>query len=421
MTTQEILTQAKEAKTALLLAGCERRNTALMKMADALLKPEHSARILSENAKDLEDAKGTIPDVMLDRLLLTQERIQGMADGIREVAALEDPVGKILAEVKRPNGLIIRKTAVPMGVVAIIYESRPNVTSDAAALAIKSGNVCVLRGGKEAWRTCHAIVEAMQIGLEEAGMPRLAVNLIEDTSRVSANELMTAEGYVDLLIPRGGKGLIRSCVEHATVPCIQTGTGICHIYVDKAADLEMAVRIINNAKTSRPSVCNAQEVCLVHEDVAEKFLPILKQELCKKRAEEGKQPVELRLDSAAASIIEGTPAGEADFDTEFLDYILSVKIVDSVEEAIEHINAHSTGHSEAIITSDEKAAGQFTAAVDSAAVYVNASTRFTDGGVFGLGCEMGISTQKLHARGPMGLAELCTYKYVVSGDGQIRE
>ena len=415
MTTQEILTQAKEAKTALLLAGCERRNTALMKMADALLKPEHSVRILSE------DAKGTIPDVMLDRLLLTQERIQGMADGIREVAALADPVGKILAEVKRPNGLIIRKTAVPMGVVAIIYESRPNVTSDAAALAIKSGNVCVLRGGKEAWRTCHAIVEAMQIGLEEAGMPRLAVNLIEDTSRVSANELMTAEGYVDLLIPRGGKGLIRSCVEHATVPCIQTGTGICHIYVDNAADLEMAVRIINNAKTSRPSVCNAQEVCLVHEDVAEKFLPMLKQELCKKRAEEGKQPVELRLDSAAASIIEGTPAGEADFDTEFLDYILSVKIVDSVEEAIEHINAHSTGHSEAIITSDEKAAGQFTAAVDSAAVYVNASTRFTDGGVFGLGCEMGISTQKLHARGPMGLAELCTYKYVVSGDGQIRE
>ena len=421
MTTQEILTQAKEAKTALLLAGCERRNTALMKMADALLKPEHSVRILSENAKDLEDAKGTIPDVMLDRLLLTQERIQGMADGIREVAALADPVGKILAEVKRPNGLIIRKTAVPMGVVAIIYESRPNVTSDAAALAIKSGNVCVLRGGKEAWRTCHAIVEAMQIGLEEAFMPRTAVNLIEDTTRVSANELMTAEGYVDLLIPRGGKGLIRSCVEHATVPCIQTGTGICHIYVDNAADLEMAVRIINNAKTSRPSVCNAQEVCLVHEDVAEKFLPMLKQELCKKRAEEGKQPVELRLDSAAASIIEGTPAGEADFDTEFLDYILSVKIVDSVEEAIEHINAHSTGHSEAIITSDEKAAGQFTAAVDSAAVYVNASTRFTDGGVFGLGCEMGISTQKLHARGPMGLAELCTYKYVVSGDGQIRE
>ena len=421
MTTQEILTQAKEAKTALLLAGCERRNTALMKMADALLKPEHSVRILSENAKDLEDAKGTIPDVMLDRLLLTQERIQGMADGIREVAALADPVGKILAEVKRPNGLIIRKTAVPMGVVAIIYESRPNVTSDAAALAIKSGNVCVLRGGKEAWRTCHAIVEAMQAGLIEAGMPRTAINLIEDTTRVSANELMTAEGYVDLLIPRGGKGLIRSCVEHATVPCIQTGTGICHIYVDNAADLEMAVRIINNAKTSRPSVCNAQEVCLVHEDVAEKFLPMLKQELCKKRAEEGKQPVELRLDSAAASIIEGTPAGEADFDTEFLDYILSVKIVDSVEEAIEHINAHSTGHSEAIITSDEKAAGQFTAAVDSAAVYVNASTRFTDGGVFGLGCEMGISTQKLHARGPMGLAELCTYKYVVSGDGQIRE
>lgn len=420
MTTQEILIQAKEAKTALLMADAKRRNTALMKMADSLLKPDHTARILAENERDLEAAKGNISDVMLDRLLLTKERIQGMADGIREVAVLEDPAGKVLSEVKRPNGLIIRKTAVPMGVVAIIYESRPNVTSDAAALAIKSGNACVLRSGKEAWRTCHAIVEAMQIGLEEAGMPRTAVNLIEDTSRVSANELMTAEGYVDLLIPRGGRGLIRSCVEHATVPCIQTGTGICHIYVDQAADLEMAVNIINNAKTSRPSVCNAQEVCLVHEAVAEQFLPMLRRQLCELRLEEGKQPVELRLDEEAAALIEGTPAKETDFDTEFLDYILSVKVVDSVEEAIEHINAHSTGHSEAIITADENAAQRFTAAVDSAAVYVNASTRFTDGGVFGLGCEMGISTQKLHARGPMGLAELCTYKYVITGDGQTR-
>lgn len=421
MTTQEILIQAKEAKTALMLADAGRKNTALLKMADALVHPENTARILEANKSDLEAAKGTISDVMLDRLMLNEKRIEGMAEGIREAAKLEDPVGRVLSEVVRPNGMTIRKTAVPMGVIAIIYESRPNVTSDAAALAIKSGNVCVLRGGKEAWRTCHAIVQVMQTGLEEAGMPRTAVNLIEDTTRVSANELMTAEGFVDLLIPRGGKGLIRSCVEHATVPCIQTGTGICHVYVDRAADLAMAVRIIENAKTSRPSVCNAQEVCLVHKDIASEFLPMLREALCKKRQEEGRQPVELRLDEAAAAFIEGTPAGEADFDTEFLDYILGVKLVDSVEEAIEHINLHSTGHSEAIVTADQKAAEQFTAAVDSAAVYVNVSTRFTDGGEFGLGCEMGISTQKLHARGPMGLAELCTYKYVICGDGQIRE
>lgn len=421
MTTQEILIQAKEAKTALMLADAGRKNTALLKMADALVHPENTARILEANKSDLEAAKGTISDVMLDRLMLNEKRIEGMAEGIREVAKLEDPVGRVLSELVRPNGMTIRKTAVPMGVIAIIYESRPNVTSDAAALAIKSGNVCVLRGGKEAWRTCHAIVQVMQAGLEEAGMPRTAVNLIEDTTRVSANELMTAEGFIDLLIPRGGKGLIRSCVEHATVPCIQTGTGICHVYVDRAADLAMAVRIIENAKTSRPSVCNAQEVCLVHKDIASEFLPMLREALCKKRQEEGRQPVELRLDEAAAAFIEGTPAGEADFDTEFLDYILGVKLVDSVEEAIEHINLHSTGHSEAIVTADQKAAEQFTAAVDSAAVYVNVSTRFTDGGEFGLGCEMGISTQKLHARGPMGLAELCTYKYVICGDGQIRE
>ncbi len=421
MTTQEILIQAKEAKTALMLADAERKNMALHKMADALVKQEHAARILEANKRDLEAAKGTIPDVMLDRLMLDEKRVADMADGIREVAKLEDPVGKVLSEIVRPNGMTIRKTAVPMGVIAIIYESRPNVTSDAAALALKSGNVCVLRGGKEAWRTCHAIVEAMQIGLEEAFMPRTAVNLIEDTTRVSANELMTAEGFIDLLIPRGGKGLIRSCVEHATVPCIQTGTGICHVYVDRAADLLMAIQIVENAKTSRPSVCNAQEVCLVHWEVAAQFLPMLQDTLCEKRQKEGNQPVELRLDPEAAKIIAGTPAGEADFDTEFLDYILGVKIVDSVEEAIEHINLHSTGHSEAIVTTDQKAAEQFTAAVDSAAVYVNVSTRFTDGGQFGLGCEMGISTQKLHARGPMGLAELCTYKYVVCGDGQIRQ
>lgn len=420
MTTQEILIQAKEAKTALALADAARKNTALQKMADALLKPENMAVILEANQRDTDSAKGTISDVMLDRLMLTKQRIAEMADGIREVVRLEDPAGTVLSETVRPNGLVIRKTRVPMGVIAIIYESRPNVTSDAAALALKSGNVCVLRSGKEAWRTCHAIVQALQTGLEEAGIPRTAINLIEDTTRVSANELMTAEGFIDLLIPRGGRGLIRSCVEHATVPCIQTGTGICHVYVDKSADLSMALKIVENAKTSRPSVCNAQEVCLVHKDIAAEFLPKLKEILCENRAASGKQPVELRLDTEAAQVIDGTPAKETDFDTEFLDYILGIRIVDSVEEAAEHINQHSTGHSESIVTSDAKAAEQFTAAVDSAAVYVNASTRFTDGGVFGLGCEMGISTQKLHARGPMGLAELCTYKYVIQGNGQIR-
>lgn len=420
MTTQEILKQAKEAKTTLMLAAAADRNNALVKMAEALIKPEHTGKILEANRLDLEAAKGVISDVMLDRLLLNTERIQAMADGILEVGQLEDPVGKVISETVRPNGMIIRKTAVPMGLIAIIYESRPNVTSDAAALAIKSGNACVLRGGREAWRTCYAIVEAMRTGLAAAGLPEASVSLIEDTTRESAKELMTAEGYVDLLIPRGGKGLIRTCVEQATVPCIQTGTGICHIYVDRAADLEMAVRIVSNAKTSRPSVCNAAEVCLVHREIAGSFLPMLRQELCDRRMEAGLPPVELRLDGKAASVIPGTPAGEEDFDTEFLDYIMAVKVTDSLEEAAAHINAHSTGHSEAVVTEDTEAAARFTAAVDSAAVYVNVSTRFTDGGEFGLGCEMGISTQKLHARGPMGLAELCTYKYIIEGNGQIR-
>ena len=420
MTTQEILKQAKEAKTTLMLAAAADRNNALVKMAEALIKPEHTGKILEANRLDLEAAKGVISDVMLDRLLLNTERIQAMADGILEVVQLEDPVGKVISETVRPNGMIIRKTAVPMGLIAIIYESRPNVTSDAAALAIKSGNACVLRGGREAWRTCYAIVEAMRTGLAAAGLPEASVSLIEDTTRESAKELMTAEGYVDLLIPRGGKGLIRTCVEQATVPCIQTGTGICHIYVDRAADLEMAVRIVSNAKTSRPSVCNAAEVCLVHREIAGSFLPMLRQELCDRRMEAGLPPVELRLDGKAASVIPGTPAGEEDFDTEFLDYIMAVKVTDSLEEAAAHINAHSTGHSEAVVTEDTEAAARFTAAVDSAAVYVNVSTRFTDGGEFGLGCEMGSTTQKLHARGPMGLAELCTYKYIIEGNGQIR-
>ncbi|MCD7821471.1 MAG: glutamate-5-semialdehyde dehydrogenase [Clostridiales bacterium] len=415
MTTLELLQAAQAAKPAVNAADTETKNRALSAMADALEAAEED--ILAANRLDLEAAKGSISPVMLDRLALSPARIRDMAKGIREVVQLPDPVGQVLTEVKRPNGLVIRRTAVPMGVIAIIYESRPNVTSDAAALALKSGNVCVLRGGKEAHRSAAAIVDAMRVGLRAAGLPETAVSLVEDTSRASSTELMTAVGLVDLLIPRGGKGLISACVANAKVPCIQTGTGICHVYVDAAADLEMALNIIENAKTSRPSVCNAEEVCVVHSAVAEHFLPLLKKRLVDDRPED---PVELRLDERAQAIIPGVPAGENDFDTEFLDYILAVKVVDSVEEAIAHISAHSTGHSDAIITADPQAAARFTAGVDSAAVYVNASTRFTDGGEFGLGCEMGISTQKLHARGPLGLGELCTYKYIIQGDGQIR-
>ena len=420
MTTQEILTAAKGAKQAVALADSAARSHALQAMADALCTPGHQAAILAANAEDLDAARGHISDVMLDRLALTPERIAAMAKGIREVAALPDPVGAVLNRVERPNGLVIEKTAVPMGVIAIIYESRPNVTSDAAALAIKSGNACILRCGKEAWRSAHAIVEALRQGLREAALPEAAVCLIEDTTHASANALMTAVGYVDLLIPRGGAGLIRACVENAKVPCIQTGTGICHIFVDDSADQQKALDIIENAKASRPSVCNAEEVCLVHSGIAAQFLPKLAQRLGPDRTAKGLHPVELRLDERAAALIPGTPAGPRDFDTEFLDYILAVKVVDSVEEAIAHISAHSTGHSEAILTQDAAHAARFTAAVDSAAVYVNCSTRFTDGGEFGLGCEMGISTQKLHARGPMGLAELCSYKYIIHGNGQIR-
>ena len=420
MTTQQILEAARSAKGALALASNAARNTALLSMADALCEAQNQAAILAANAEDMAAAKGHISDVMLDRLALTKQRIEAMAQGIREVAALPDPVGKVLRRVERPNGLVIEKTAVPMGVIAIIYESRPNVTSDAAALAIKSGNACILRCGKEAWRSANAIVNALRQGLQEAGLPENAVCLIEDTTHASANALMTAVGYVDLLIPRGGAGLIRACVENAKVPCIQTGTGICHVYVDDTADLDKALDIIENAKASRPSVCNAEEVCLVHSAIAAEFLPRLAQRLGPDRAARGLHPVELRLDARAAALIPGTPAGPKDFDTEFLDYILAVKVVDSVEDAIGHIAEHSTGHSEAILTRTPAHADLFTAAVDSAAVYVNCSTRFTDGGEFGLGCEMGISTQKLHARGPMGLEELCSYKYVIHGNGQIR-
>ena len=420
MTTQEILEAARAAKTVVALASSETRTHALWAMSDWLCHPENMEAILAANAEDMAAAKGHISDVMLDRLALTEERIGAMARGILEVAALPDPVGAVLRKIVRPNGLLIEKTSVPMGVIAIIYESRPNVTSDAAALALKAGSACVLRCGRDAWASCHTIVNALRCGLARAGLPESAVSLIEDTTHASANELMTANGLVDLLIPRGGAGLIRACVENATVPCIQTGTGICHVYVDKAADLNMAVDIIENAKTSRPSVCNAEEVCLVHKDVAAGFLPLLKARLVDARAAAGLVPVDLRLDERAAAIIPGTPAGEQDFDTEFLNYILAIAVVDDVDAAIAHIARHSTHHSEAIITADDTAADRFTTCVDSAAVYVNASTRFTDGGEFGLGCEMGISTQKLHARGPMGLAELCSYKYIIHGSGQTR-
>ena len=383
MTTHEILLAAQAAKLPLALADTDTKNAALEAMAVALV--ENSDAILAANKQDLAAARGRISDVMLDRLALTPARLAAMAKGMREVAALPDPVGAVLRKIVRPNGLLIEETSVPMGVIAIIYESRPNVTSDAAALALKAGSACVLRCGRDAWASCHAIVNALRCGLARAGLPESAVSLIEDTTHASANELMTANGLVDLLIPRGGAGLIRACVEN-----------------------------------SRPSVCNAEEVCLVHKDVAAGFLPLLKARLVDARAAAGLVPVDLRLDERAAAIIPGTPAGEQDFDTEFLNYILAIAVVDDVDAAIAHIARHSTHHSEAIITADDTAADRFTTCVDSAAVYVNASTRFTDGGEFGLGCEMGISTQKLHARGPMGLAELCSYKYIIHGSGQTR-
>ena len=407
---KELLEQAKAAKPRVAALGTEEKNRGLLAMADSL--EAHAGEILKANAEDLTQAQGKISDVMLDRLRLTEGRIQAMAQGIRQVAALPDPVGLLLDSHTRPDGLKIDKVSVPMGVIAIIYESRPNVTSDAAALTLKSGNVCVLRGGKEAIRSATAIVDALRAGLRQADIPENAVNLVQDTSRDSATALMTADGYVDLLIPRGGAGLISACVRTATVPCIATGTGICHVYVEKTADQDMALNIIENAKTSRPSVCNAEEVLLVDRAIAPEFLPKLYGRIGAK--------VELRLDGEAAKYIPGVPAGERDFDTEFLDYILAVKCVENVREAVSHIAAHSTGHSEAIVTQNGEAERYFTTNVDSAAVYVNASTRFTDGGEFGLGCEMGISTQKLHARGPMGLRELTTYKYIIHGKGQVR-
>ena len=418
MTTLDILKKTRAARSSLAALDETAKNRILLAMAEALMAAEDD--ILAENDADMTAARGHINDVMLDRLRLDHDRLAGMAEGVRAIAALPDHTGRVLSEVRRPNGLVVRKVQVPLGLVSIIYESRPNVTSDAAALAVKSGNVCVLRSGKEAHRSACAIVKALKSGIAQGGGDPEILNIVDDITHQSATDIMTAKGLVDLLIPRGGAGLIRACVEGASVPCIETGTGICHVYVDRAADLDKALAIVENAKASRPSVCNAEEVLLVHSAVAAEFLPRLKKRLVDDRAAAGKVPVELRLDERAAAVIPGTPAGERDFDTEFLDYILAVKIVDSVDEAIAHIAAHSTGHSEAIVTEDPAHADAFVNRVDSAAVYVNASTRFTDGGEFGLGCEMGISTQKLHARGPMGLDELTTYKYVIRGNGQIR-
>ncbi|HEM3171761.1 glutamate-5-semialdehyde dehydrogenase [Streptococcus suis] len=410
-TTQALLDSLLAHKASINLATTEQKNQALSAMADQLVAQTEA--ILAGNAIDMEHAQGKISQVMQDRLLLTEERIEAMADGIRALIGLPDPVGLVLEESTRADGLNICKKSIPFGLVGMIYESRPNVTSDAAALAIKSGNAVILRGGKEAFHSAQAIVTALKAGLEEVGLSPKVIELVQDTSRASATELMTAKGKIDLLVPRGGAGLIQAVVENATVPVIETGTGICHVYVDKDADLDKALRIVVNAKTSRPSVCNAAEVLLVHEEIASQFLPRLEEALSGQ--------VELRADSQAQALLnQSTPAGDQDFDTEFLDYIMAVKVVSSVEEAISHIAQHSTGHSEAIVTENSQTADLFTLYVDSAAVYVNASTRFTDGGEFGLGCELGISTQKMHARGPMGLREMTTYKYIITGDGHIR-
>ena len=413
-TTQEQLALAKSAKKSINTASTALKNQAWEAMASQLLKATEA--ILAANQIDMEAARDKISEVMLDRLFLDQERIVGMAQGIRALIDLPDPIGEVLDTEVLENGLEIQKVRVAMGVIGIIYESRPNVTSDAAALAIKSGNAVVLRTGKDAFHSAQAIVTALKAGLEEAGLNPDLLQLIQDTSRASSLAMMKAKGYLDLLIPRGGAGLIQAVVENAIVPVIETGTGIVHVYVDKEADFQKAVAIIENAKTSRPSVCNAMEVLLVDRAIASDFLPLVKERLVDDR----ERSVELRLDEQAQDIISGTAAQEQDFDTEFLDYILAVKVVDGVEEAVDHIEAHSTHHSDAIVTENSETAAYFTKQVDSAAVYVNASTRFTDGGQFGLGCEMGISTQKLHARGPMGLREMTSYKYIVSGNGQVR-
>ncbi|MCP1639023.1 glutamate-5-semialdehyde dehydrogenase [Streptococcus gallinaceus] len=411
VSTQALLDSLLAHKSAINLAGTAQKNTALEAMAQEL--ENQKELILAGNQLDIGAAQGKISPVMQDRLLLTAERIADMAAGIRALIGLPDPVGLVLEEHVAENGMTISKTSIPFGLVGMIYESRPNVTSDAAALAIKSGNAVILRGGKEAFHSAQAIVQALKMGLEKASIHPGVVELVQDTSRQSATELMTAKGKIDLLVPRGGAGLIQAVVENATVPVIETGTGICHVYVDKDADVDKALAIAENAKTSRPSVCNSAEVLLVHQEIATQFLPLLEERIAGK--------VEWRADEAAATFLKDyTPAGAEDFDTEFLDFIMAVKIVSGVDEAIQHIAQHSTGHSEAIVTENEETARNFTLYVDSAAVYVNVSTRFTDGGQFGLGCELGISTQKMHARGPMGLREMTTYKYIIRGNGQVR-
>ncbi len=415
MTTNELLKCAKSSCSVFNGLNTETKNKVLVSMAECLV--ENTDKIIKANKLDIDYAKDKISDVMIDRLSLNEGRIKDMANGIIAVSKLQDPCGEVLSEHSTDNGLSIKKVRVPLGVVAIIYESRPNVTSDAASLCFKSSNVCVLRGGKEAINTNKAVVSALKQALVKNDLPESLINLVEDTSRDSANELMNAVGLVDLLIPRGGAGLINACINNAKVPCVQTGTGICHIYIDEFADIEMALKIVENAKTSRPSVCNAMEVCVVNKKIANEFLPKLKKILVDERKT---NPVELRLDDFASKIIDGKVANEDDFNTEFLDYIMAVKCVDDVDEAITHINSHSTMHSESIITNSTETAQKFTNSIDSSSVYVNASTRFTDGGEFGLGCEMGISTQKMHARGPMGLCELTSYKFIIQGNGQVR-
>lgn len=411
--TEQLGLKAKQAEKSLALADTGNKNGALALMAKSLR--ENCSEILSANAADMAQAeKNGMKKIMLDRLLLTEERIESMAKGIEDIIALPDPVGTVLSKIRRPNGMVVEKITVPLGVIAVIYEARPNVTSDAAALCLKSGNAVILRGGKEAVNSSFAITRALRQALKKSGFDENCIQLVTDTSRESAAELMKMNEFVDVLIPRGGSGLIKSCVENSTVPVIETGTGNCHIYVDRDADLEKAVKIVYNAKTSRPSVCNAAESLVIHRDIIKEALPLIKAELDKKG-------VELRGDDFSCGICSGiSKAAEEDWGAEYLDYIMSVKSVSSLDEAIEHISKYSTGHSECIVTENGEAAREFLKRVDSAAVYHNVSTRFTDGGEFGFGAEIGISTQKLHARGPLGLPQLTSFKYVIKGNGQIR-
>lgn len=409
---EEMGALAKQAARKLAVAGSQ-KDKALEAIADALTV--HTQKILAANGEDLDAARANgMSQSLLDRLALNEKRIQGMAQGVRQVAAQPDPVGQVLEGSLRPNGLRIEKVSVPLGVVGMIYEARPNVTADAAALCLKAGNAVILRGGKEAFRSNRAIAQVMRQAVESAGLPADSIQLVEDTSRASSVEMMGLTGYLDVLIPRGGAGLIRTVVENSRVPVIETGVGNCHVYVDDTADTDMAVNIIFNAKTSRPSVCNAIETVLVHKDAAQRVLPAVKAKLDEKQ-------VEIRGCERTCQILSGcTPATEEDWSTEYLDYILAVKVVDSLDEAMDHIARYSSGHSECIVTENYAHAERFLNEVDSAAVYVNASTRFTDGGEFGLGAEVGISTQKLHARGPMGVRQLTSQKFIIRGSGQIR-